>query len=189
MRSKLQIELETLLEGMLAPGSSLRKKVRKEVKKEFKKELEKLERENPAPTFTVSDFRQALRSYYNSVIQKGYRLGHPTPTKEEHHPAVLLSFHLWNDIIADNAEDGWLSIFDIHTRKELILDGQLGTMDGITLYTDGFEEPHNQVTRKGEFYILPQSTVAGLIEMGSRRYFLTALNSIEHKVMGNIPQL
>lgn len=60
-----------------------------------------------------------------------------------------LANNLWNDIIADNTFSGW---FDPVTKHELILNGELGNLLGVTLHTDAFINSQLRVLNPGEIY-------------------------------------
>lgn len=56
---------------------------------------------------------------------------------------------LWNDVIGDQS---FVAGFDPVTRHELILTGELGSMLGVTLYTDAFLEAPQRVLSAGQLY-------------------------------------
>jgi hypothetical protein len=64
---------------------------------------------------------------------------------------MLISFDIWDDIIADQEFSQW---FDQVTKHDIVLTGALGSILGINIITDGFREAHLKVLNPGEVYIL-----------------------------------
>lgn len=64
---------------------------------------------------------------------------------------LLMANDLWNDIIGDSA---FSQLIDPVSKHELLLTGQLGTMLGMTLYTDGFRHQQHKVLSQGELYVI-----------------------------------
>jgi hypothetical protein len=63
----------------------------------------------------------------------------------------LLSYDYWNDIVG-NSE--FMSMLDPVTKFDLVLNGELGTLLGMRLVTDGYRAPELQVLGTGEIYIV-----------------------------------
>lgn len=70
----------------------------------------------------------------------------------------LISFDLWNDIIADPE---FATYFDPVTKREVIMSGSLGSIFGVNLITDGFRYDTLKVLNAGEFYFLSAPNVVG----------------------------
>jgi len=68
-------------------------------------------------------------------------------------PAVncLFSSSLWQDIISNSDFAG---VMDPVTKWELLQDGYLGTMYGVTMSTDNFRQPNLKVLNTGEIFIV-----------------------------------
>jgi hypothetical protein len=70
--------------------------------------------------------------------------------------SAWLANNLWNDIVSDNGGNfsGW---FDPVSKHELILTGQLGSLLGVTLFTDAFINAPQRVLSAGQifFYAAP----------------------------------
>lgn len=72
--------------------------------------------------------------------------------------SAWLANNLWNDIVADNSFTGW---FDPVTKHELILNGEIGTLLGVTLQTDAFINSQLRVLSPGEIYFFSQPKTFG----------------------------
>lgn len=64
---------------------------------------------------------------------------------------ALIANDYWNDIIGNN---DFASFLDPVTKYDLVLNGELGTLVGLTLLTDGFRQPNQKVLNRGEIYVL-----------------------------------
>jgi hypothetical protein len=66
--------------------------------------------------------------------------------------ALFLSIGAWDDIIAD----GSLADFYEHaTREQVIVEGFLGRLYGVSLYTDAFLYKHFNLTMGTEVFLIP----------------------------------
>lgn len=68
-------------------------------------------------------------------------------------PAVscLIANDYWTDIIGSN---DFATFLDPITKYDLALNGQLGTLVGMTLITDAFRQPNQKVLNAGEIYVV-----------------------------------
>jgi len=68
-------------------------------------------------------------------------------------PAVtaLIDNSYWNDIVG-NSE--FMAMLDPVSKYDLVLNGELGTLLGLRLVTDGYRAPELQVLNSGEIYIV-----------------------------------
>src|SRR5690606_3394475 len=71
----------------------------------------------------------------------------------------LISNDYWADIIGSN---DFATFLDPITKYDLALNGQLGTLVGMTLLTDAFRQPNQKVLNPGEIYVVadPQNHAA-----------------------------
>lgn len=63
----------------------------------------------------------------------------------------LIANDIWNDIIGDAS---FSSLIDPVSKHELLLTGQLGTILGMTIYSDAFRHPQHKVLSQGEMFII-----------------------------------
>ena len=73
---------------------------------------------------------------------------------------MLISFDIWDDIIADADFVAW---WDQVHKHELILEGRLGSMLGMEIITDGFRYDTLQVLQPGEVYVTASPVTLGAI--------------------------
>lgn len=68
-------------------------------------------------------------------------------------PAVtaLISNDFWSDIIGNN---DFATMLDPVTKYDLVMNGNLGTLVGLELLTDGFRQPNQKVLNRGEIYVV-----------------------------------
>lgn len=64
---------------------------------------------------------------------------------------ALISNDFWADIIGSN---DFATMLDPVTKYDLVMNGELGTLVGLTLLTDGFRQPNQKVLNRGEIYVL-----------------------------------
>ena len=64
---------------------------------------------------------------------------------------ALISNDFWSDIIG-NAD--FSQMLDPVTKYDLAMNGELGTLVGLTLLTDGFRQPNQKVLNRGEIYVV-----------------------------------
>lgn len=62
---------------------------------------------------------------------------------------VIISNDYWNDI---NGSADWATMLDPITQHDLVLHGQIATLQGMTIITDGYRAPNLQVLGQGEIY-------------------------------------
>jgi hypothetical protein len=65
--------------------------------------------------------------------------------------SAIISNDFWSDIIG-NSE--FSTMLDPVTKYDLVMNGELGTLVGLTLLTDGFRQPNQKVLNRGEIYVL-----------------------------------
>lgn len=63
----------------------------------------------------------------------------------------LIANDVWNDIIGDS---GFQQLIDPVSKHELLLTGQLGTILGMSIYSDGFRHPQHRVLSAGDMIVL-----------------------------------
>lgn len=71
----------------------------------------------------------------------------------------LLASDIWNDIIG---EPNFSGVIDPVSKNELLLTGQLGTIFGMTIYTDGFRHPQHRVFNQGDITVVGDSINHGV---------------------------
>lgn len=64
---------------------------------------------------------------------------------------AILSNDYWNDI---SGSQEWATMLDPVTRYDLVANGQVATLQGMNLITDGFRSPNQKVLGKGEIYVV-----------------------------------
>lgn len=64
---------------------------------------------------------------------------------------LLLASDIWNDIIS---EPSFRDVIDPVSKHELLLTGQIGTIFGMTVYTDGFRHPQHRVFNQGDVIVV-----------------------------------
>lgn len=73
---------------------------------------------------------------------------------------MLISFDIWDDIIADADFVSWFS--EVH-KHELILEGRLGSLLGVNIITDGFRYDTLKVLEPGEVFVYAAPVAVGAI--------------------------
>lgn len=73
---------------------------------------------------------------------------------------ALISFDVWNDIIADPEFSNW---FDPVSKHEIVMEGSLGSIQGVQLITDGYRYDTLQVLSAGEIYFLGAPQTLGAV--------------------------
>lgn len=71
---------------------------------------------------------------------------------------ALISNDYWDDI---NGSADWATTLDPITKHDLVLNGQIATLQGMTLITDGFRNPNQVVLNRGEIYVVGDSKYHG----------------------------
>lgn len=64
---------------------------------------------------------------------------------------AIMSNDFWTDIVG-SAE--FAAMLDPVTKYDLVMNGELGTLVGLSLLTDGFRQPNQKVLNRGEIYVL-----------------------------------
>ena len=64
---------------------------------------------------------------------------------------AIIANDFWSDIIGSN---DFATFLDPITKYDLALNGQLGTMVGMSLITDAFRQPNQKVLNAGEIYVV-----------------------------------
>lgn len=72
--------------------------------------------------------------------------------------AWLIANDIWSDIIGDS---GFSQLIDPVSKHELLLRGQLGTILGMSVYSDAFRHPQHKVLSQGEMYVFGDATNLG----------------------------
>ncbi|MBU0846499.1 hypothetical protein KKH23_04865 [Patescibacteria group bacterium] len=90
---------------------------------------------------------------------------------------AIIAFDIWNDIIADHEFSAW---FDPVTKHEIVLEGSLGSIQGVNLITDGYRYDTLQVLQAGEIFFLGSPQTLGAIV---QRAPLTT-NPVNHYALG-----
>ena len=90
---------------------------------------------------------------------------------------AIIAFDIWNDIIADHEFSAW---FDPVSKHELVLEGSLGSIQGVNLITDGYRYDTLQVLQSGEVFFLGSPQTLGAITQ--RAPLVTA--PIDHYALG-----
>ncbi len=73
----------------------------------------------------------------------------------------ILALNLWDDITATQGFSEW---FDPIHQHEIVLEGELGTLMGVSLLTDGFRLPELQVLNPGEIYMVGSPETHGALQ-------------------------
>jgi hypothetical protein len=103
----------------------------------------------------LQNFSTFTPSVFARIIHQVGRWGIPTTT-------CLFASDLWQDIIANGDFSG---VFDPVTKWELLQEGYLGSMYGITMLTDNFRQPNLKVLGNGELYIVGAPINHGVFTM------------------------
>lgn len=73
---------------------------------------------------------------------------------------ALISFDLWNDIVAEPEFTAWYSELEKH---ELAVEGSLGKIAGVELITDGYRLPKLKVLDQGQIYMFSSPQTLGVV--------------------------
>ena len=106
-----------------------------------------------APISFANFTPQVLTALRTQVMSSGNRAAH-----------MLLSFDIWDDIIADPSFNTWWE--PVH-KYQLIMEGQLGSILGMDLITDGFRYETLKVLEPGEVFVTGTPVTLG--QRGVRR--------------------
>lgn len=103
------------------------------------------------PSFGFTDFTPTVCSKMkNAIMSNG---GIPVTQ-------MLISYDIWNDITANPEFTAWFSEIAKH---ELVLEGQLGTLMGMNIVTDGYRIPTLQVLPQNTAYMFGAPETLGVI--------------------------
>lgn len=72
---------------------------------------------------------------------------------------LLIASDIWNDLIGDNS---FQQVIDPVSKHELLLTGQIGTIFGMAIYTDGFRHPQHKVFNQGDVIVVGDSVNHGM---------------------------
>lgn len=64
---------------------------------------------------------------------------------------AIISNDFWADIVGST---DFATMLDPVTKYDLVMNGELGTLVGMALLTDGFRQPNQKVLNRGEIYVL-----------------------------------
>lgn len=110
-----------------------------------------------AVTNTLTYFNNLTPSVFSSLRTQVARW--PLPVTQ-----CLLSFSLWDDIIAHTDFSGW---FDPVSQFQIVTEGYLGNLMGVSLHSDAFRDPNLQVLTDGEIYMCSAPQTLGAITQRS----------------------
>lgn len=102
---------------------------------------------------TLQYFTTFTPQVFSRIRNQVARWGIPVPT-------CLVSYDIWDDIIGNNDFSG---LFDPVTKYELIQEGNLGTILGVTMVTDAFRQQLLRVLDVGEVYLIGAPANHGVI--------------------------
>jgi len=71
----------------------------------------------------------------------------------------LIANDIWNDIIGDSS---FSALIDPVSKHELLLTGQLGTVIGMSVYSDAFRHPQHKVLNQGDMYVFGDPVNLGI---------------------------
>lgn len=74
--------------------------------------------------------------------------------------SMLISFDIWNDIVAQPEFTAWYSEIAKH---ELVMEGNLGQLAGMNIITDGYRIPTLRVLKQGSVYMFGSPETLGVI--------------------------
>lgn len=74
--------------------------------------------------------------------------------------SMLISFDIWNDIVAQPEFTAWYSEIAKH---ELVMEGNLGQLAGMNIVTDGYRIPTLRVLKSGSVYMFGSPETLGVI--------------------------
>lgn len=77
-----------------------------------------------------------------------------------HATNCIFSFDLWDDVLTDTEFGTW---FDPVSKYNLVSEGTLGSLMGVTLITDGYRLPNLRVLGTGEIFMLADMRSLGTI--------------------------
>ena len=74
--------------------------------------------------------------------------------------SAVISFDLWNDIVAEPEFTAWYSELEKH---ELAMEGSLGKLMGVEIITDGYRLPQLKGLDQGQIYMTSSPATLGVI--------------------------
>lgn len=76
--------------------------------------------------------------------------------------SCVIAWDIWDDILASAEFSAW---FDPVSKRELMLEGEVGSIMGVIIYTDAYRYATLRVLQEGEVYFFgPPMTVGGILE-------------------------
>jgi hypothetical protein len=72
---------------------------------------------------------------------------------------MLLASDYWADVIGSN---DFATFFDPISKYDLVLNGQIGTLVGMTILTDAYRQPNQKVMNPGEIYVVSDAQNHGV---------------------------
>lgn len=103
------------------------------------------------PNFAFTDFTPTVASKMQTAIQSNGGI----PVTQ-----MLISYDIWNDIKSNPEFTAWFSEIAKH---ELVMEGQLGTLMGMNIVTDGYRIPTLRVLPDNTVYMFGAPETLGVI--------------------------
>lgn len=88
---------------------------------------------------------------------------------------MLISMDIWNDIVAEPEFTSWYSEVEKH---ELVLEGNLGSLAGMNIITDGYRIPQLKAMEQGQVYMFGMPETLGQVAQRGELQ-VTAVNEID----------
>lgn len=104
---------------------------------------------------TLQYFTTFTPQVFSRIRSQVSRWGIPVPT-------CMIAYDIWDDIIG-NAD--FSTLFDPVTKYELIQEGNLGNILGVTIVTDAFRQENLRVLNIGEIYVIGAPINHGVITL------------------------
>jgi len=104
---------------------------------------------------TLQNFGTFTPSVFARIIEQVNRWGVPATS-------CLFASNLWQDIIANGDFAG---VLDPVTKWELLQEGYLGSMYGVTIFTDNFRQANLKVLEAGEVYVCGAPINLGVLSL------------------------
>jgi len=104
---------------------------------------------------TLQNFGTFTPSVFARIIEQVNRWGVPATS-------CLFASNLWQDIIANGDFAG---VLDPVTKWELLQEGYLGSMYGVTIFTDNFRQANLKVLEPGDVYVVGAPINLGVLSL------------------------
>jgi len=104
---------------------------------------------------TLQNFGTFTPSVFARIIEQVSRWGIPATS-------CLFASNLWQDVIANGDFAG---VVDPVTKWELLQEGYLGSMYGVTIFTDNFRQANLKVLEPGEVYVCGAPINLGVLSL------------------------